>query len=153
LRLCLFQPDNPYNVGSVIRLVACFELPLVIIRPAGFAMTEKALRKTALDYQARAEISQADSFAAFDQDRRIKGRRLILLTTRTSACLYDFAFADNDDLLFGQESSGVPEAVHQAADHRLTIPIAARSLNLALSVAITAAEARRQTGWRPGTAV
>lgn len=149
MRLCLFQPDNPYNVGSVIRVAACFRLDLVIVRPVGFALTEKAIRKTALDYGAKADITQAESFDRFNQERVAKARRLVLLTTKGDQSIWDFPFGEADDLLFGQESAGAPDFVHAAADHRLVIPIAARSLNLAMSVAITAAEARRQTGWRP----
>jgi len=147
MRLALFQPDIPQNLGATLRLVACFEVGLDVIEPCAFPLSDKSLRRAALDYGPLAELKRHDSWENFlAAPERAQGR-LVLLTTRGAAPLTDFVFEPGDTLLFGQESAGAPEAVHARADARVFIPISpkARSLNLVTAAAIALGEALRQT--------
>jgi tRNA (cytidine/uridine-2'-O-)-methyltransferase len=129
----------------VIRLCACFGVPLDVIGPAGFVWDDKRLKRVGMDYLALAEVVRHASWPAFLALRG--GARLVLLTTRGATPLPDFAFSADDILLFGRESAGVPDAVHDAADARVVVPMraAARSLNVAQTAAIALAEGLRQT--------
>lgn len=151
MRLALFQPDIPQNVGACIRLGACFGVPLEIVEPTSFRLDDKALKRAALDYGPLGTVVVRTSWEAFLAAPERVGSRLVLFTTRGATQLHDFAFDPDDTLLFGRESAGVPDAVHAAADARLRIPIRAetRSLNLATSAAVGLWEALRQTGTLP----
>jgi len=144
----LFQPEIPQNTGTIVRLCACLDVPLGIVLPAAFNTSDKGFRRAGMDYIGEAEIHRHRSFTTFERDRQAAGKRLVLLTTKGAASLYDFAFRADDVLLFGRESAGAPPYVHDAADARLKIPMRAglRSLNIAVSVALTLGEALRQTG-------
>lgn len=154
MRCALFQPDIPQNLGAAIRNAACFACPLDIIEPCGFALTDKALKRAAMDYADLAQISRIASWAAFHDRLRAENRRLVLFTTKGATPLDAFAFQSADILLFGRESAGVPDEVHEAADCRVAIALAprARSLNLSVSLGIALFEARRQLGWSDGEA-
>lgn len=143
LEIALYQPDIAANTGTIARLCACFGLPLTIIEPAGFVWSDSALRRAGMDYLAQADIRRAADWAAFRADKA--GRRLVLLTTKAALPHVEFSFADDDVLLFGRESSGVPEEVHAVCE-RVTIPMqpGMRSLNVAMASAIVVAEAMRQ---------
>ena len=147
LHIALYQPDIPGNAGSILRLAACLDLTVDIIEPAGFDMSNRALKRAGMDYLEMAALTRHVSWESFEVWRAEQGRRLVLFSTKASATYTDFAFAPGDVLLFGRESAGVPDHVHDAADARLTIPMrsGARSLNLALSTAMAAGEAIRQT--------
>lgn len=147
MRLALYQPDIPQNVGAAIRAAACFGVRPEIIEPCGFPLDSREIRRVAMDYGALAPPAAHHSWTAFAES--LNGQRLILLTTKGAQSLWDFRFAQDDVLLMGRESEGAPPAVHEAADARLRIPIAptARSLNLATAAAVALAEARRQIGW------
>ena len=148
MRLALYEPDIPQNAGTILRLAACLGVAVDVIQPAGFDMTDRALRRAGLDYLAHVEIEQHQSFAAFDAVRRSRGSRLVLLTTRGAVAYTDFAFVQMDTLLLGRESAGVPQAVHAIADASVRIPIrdGLRSLNVAVAAAMVLGEALRQTG-------
>ena len=150
LRLALFEPDIPQNTGALLRLAACFAVPVDLIEPFGFVFDDRRLRRAALDYGELATICRHRSWSAF-LARRDAASRLVLLTTRGSTALHRFAFAAGDTLLLGRESAGVPDFVHRAAGARVVIPMraGARSLNVALAGAIALAEALRQTGGLP----
>lgn len=149
--LALYQPDIPQNTGTILRLAACMSVPVHIIHPTGFAFTDARLKRAGMDYAARAERYEHDSFSAFQQYVRDKGRRVALLTTKAQTSLYDTAFAENDILLLGRESAGVPDAVAASADLRLRLPMHPdfRSLNVALAASMALGEALRQTGGLP----
>lgn len=151
MRIALYEPDIPQNTGTILRLGACLGLPVDIIEPAGFPVTDRAFRRAGMDYLDRVSITRHGSFADFEDWRRREGLKLVLLTTAAERSYLDHAFAADQVLLFGRESAGVPEAVHKAADARLRIPIAEglRSLNVAMAVALVAGEALRQTGAFP----
>jgi tRNA (cytidine/uridine-2'-O-)-methyltransferase len=151
MRIALYEPDIPQNTGTILRLCACLQLEAHIIEPAGFPVTDRAFRRAGMDYLDRVSIARHSSFEAFEHWRRAEQLQLVLLTTAAETSYLDHAFRDDQVLLFGRESAGVPAAVHAAADARLRIPIAEglRSLNVAMAVALVAGEALRQTGGFP----
>jgi tRNA (cytidine/uridine-2'-O-)-methyltransferase len=151
MRIALYEPDIPQNTGTILRLAACLGLPVDIIEPAGFPVTDRAFRRAGMDYLDRVSITRHGSFSDFEDWRRREGLKLVLLTTAAERSYLDHAFAADQVLLFGRESAGVPQAVHKAADARLRIPIAEglRSLNIAMAAAMVAGEALRQTGGFP----
>jgi tRNA (cytidine/uridine-2'-O-)-methyltransferase len=146
MRLALFQPDIPQNVGACIRLSACFGVGLHVIEPTGFGFDDRAMKRAALDYGPISHMTRHTDWAAFQRDRPVG--RLILFTTRGATPLPDFAFQSDDALLFGKETAGAPDYVHAAADARVVIPLRpeARSLNLAVTAGIALWEGLRQTG-------
>lgn len=148
LRIALYQPDIAGNTGTILRFAACLGLGVDIIEPAGFPLSDRALKRAGMDYLEMAALTRHVDWHAFEDWRRANGRRLVLLTTKAATVYTGFALAEGDILLFGRESAGVPDPVHQAADARLTIPMqpGARSINVALSVAMVAGEAIRQLG-------
>jgi tRNA (cytidine/uridine-2'-O-)-methyltransferase len=148
MRLALYEPDIPQNTGTILRLAACLGVPVDMIGPAGFDLTDRALKRAGLDYLQHVELARHESFAAFDMARRSAGSRLVLLSTRGEVPYTSFTFRDGDTLLLGRESAGVPEAVHAIADARVRIPMLAglRSLNVAVAAAMVLGEALRQTG-------
>jgi tRNA (cytidine/uridine-2'-O-)-methyltransferase len=151
MRIALYEPDIPQNTGTILRLAACLGLPVDIIEPAGFPVTDRAFRRAGMDYLDRVSITRHGSFSDFEDWRRREGLKLVLLTTAAERSYLNHAFAADQVLLFGRESAGVPETVHKAADARLRIPIAEglRSLNIAMAAAMVAGEALRQTGGFP----
>ena len=146
LRIALYQPDIPQNTGTLLRLGACLDIPVDIIGPAGFTMNEKAFRRAGMDYLERATMSRHASWDAFIRCPAVSGGRLVLLTTKSSFPYTAFEVRENDILLLGRESSGVPDAVHAAVTRRITIPMrdGARSLNMAVAAAMVVGEALRQ---------
>jgi len=148
LRIALYQPDIAGNTGTILRFAACLGLGVDIIEPAGFPLSDKALKRAGMDYLEMAALTRHVDWQAFKDWRKASAHRLVLLSTKATAAYTGFTFADGDILLFGRESAGVPDPVHQAADARLTIPMqgTARSINVALSVAMVAGEAIRQLG-------
>jgi tRNA (cytidine/uridine-2'-O-)-methyltransferase len=153
MRLALFEPDIPQNLGAFIRLAACLDVPLDVIEPCGFPVDDKRIRRAAMDYYDLATIVRHASWAAFRRDQ-LGGQgagRLVLLTTKGAVPFPDVAFEAGDILLLGRESAGVPDEIHDAADVRLRIPLqqGARSLNVALAAAMVLSEGLRQTAGFP----
>jgi tRNA (cytidine/uridine-2'-O-)-methyltransferase len=148
MRIALYEPDIPQNTGTILRLGACLGVPVDVIAPTGFDMTDRTLRRAGLDYLPHVEIVRHPSFAEFEAARRLRTCRLVLLTTRGSMTYTSFAFRPDDTLLLGRESAGVPDPVHELADARLRIPMqpGLRSLNVAVACAMVLGEALRQTG-------
>lgn len=144
MRLALFEPDIPPNLGTILRLGACLETPVHVIEPCGFPFSVQAIRRSAMDYLEHAEIHRHDSWQHFLAER--PAGRLVLMTTKAAIPYTDFRFAPGDILLFGRESKGAPDYVHAAADARLLIPIrpGLRSINVATAAAIVLGEALRQ---------
>jgi len=146
MRLALFQPVIPQNVGACIRLSACFGVGLHVIEPVGFRFDSAALKRAALDYGPLGHMTRHASWDAFQADR--PPGRLVLFTTTGATPLHRFVFQPDDILLFGNETAGAPNEVHALADARLVIPLrpGARSLNLSVSAGIGLFEGLRQTG-------
>lgn len=144
MRLALYEPDIPQNTGTLMRLAACFNLPVDIIEPCGFIFNDQKMRRAGMDYLDIVDYTRHDSWEKFYARRQ---GRIVLLTTKGSEPYQKFTFRNDDILLLGRESAGVPDFVHQAADARLRIPMRpeARSINVAVSGAIVLGEALRQT--------
>ncbi len=149
MRLALYEPDIPQNLGAFIRLAAGMAVPLDIIEPCGFPLDDKRIRRAAMDYYDLARITRHASWQAFLLDRAAQRpeARLVLLTTAGDATFPEVTFQPGDILLMGRESAGVPQDVHNSADLRLRIPLqpGARSLNVALAAAMVLSEGLRQT--------
>lgn len=146
MRLALFQPAIPQNVGACIRLGACFGVELHVIEPTGFRFDDRAMKRAALDYGPLGHMIRHPGWDDFQRDRG--PGRLILFTTKGATPLNAFRFEADDTLLFGSESTGAPDYVHAASDARVVIPLRpeARSLNLSVSAGIALWEGLRQTG-------
>ncbi len=151
MRVALYQPEIAGNVGAILRLSACFAVPVDIIMPCGFAFSDAKLKRAAMDYGAAADVTRHAAFADFDAACRAEGRRIVLMSSHASVRLPHVAFQPDDVLLMGSESAGVPDDVRDQADVRVRIPMAAgfRSLNIAVSTGIALSEALRQTGQYP----
>jgi tRNA (cytidine/uridine-2'-O-)-methyltransferase len=146
MRIALYQPDIPQNTGTILRLCACLGIEAHIIEPAGFDASDRAFRRAGLDYLDQVRLVRHTAWAAFEAWRRREQMRLVLFTTKAVTPYLDHRFRADEVLLFGRESSGVPEEVRTAADARLLIPMrpGLRSLNVALAAAMAASEAMRQ---------
>jgi len=144
MRLATFQPDIPQNLGAMIRLCACFGVPIDVIGPCGFPFSVKSLRRSAMDYADIADIHHHADFRTFERD--IRPARLIVLTTGSTQSLWDFNFSGDDILLVGRESAGVTQEVLDRADESLFLPMpgGGRSLNVAQCAGIALSEALRQ---------
>ena len=148
MRIALYQPEIPGNVGAILRIAACFSVGVDIIEPCGFVFSDARMKRAGMDYIDHvAIVHHADwnSFAASVQGR------LILLSSKALTRLTDFDFQESDVLLMGQESAGVPDGVRAACAARVRIPLnpAVRSLNISVATGIALAEALRQTGRLP----
>jgi tRNA (cytidine/uridine-2'-O-)-methyltransferase len=148
MEIALYEPDIPQNTGTILRLGACLGVPVHIIEPAGFPVSDRAFRRAGLDYLDAVRIERHISFDAFEAWRRAQSRRLVLLTTRAETAYPAFSFRERDLLMVGRESSGVPDRVHGSADAALRIPMqdGQRSLNIAVALSMVLGEALRQTG-------
>jgi len=144
-KIALFEPDIPQNTAAIIRTCACLGAKLEIIEPCGFLLNDKRLKRVVMDYIDEKEIKFYQSLDHFFQSK--KNQRIILMTTKASKSYTKFKFNKNDTILFGRESAGVPEKVHDTIKNKLKIPMQnnARSLNIATSVAIILAETLKQT--------
>ncbi len=147
MRIALYQPEIPGNVGAILRLSACLGVAVDIIEPTGFVWSDTRLKRAAMDYLDHVTLARHADWAAF---RGQATGRIVLLSSKASVRLPDFAFEPGDMLLMGQESAGVPDSVRAACDASVRIPLnpAVRSLNVAVAAGIALGEAVRQTnGW------
>ena len=146
LRLALFEPDIPQNTGAVLRLAACLGISVDIIEPCGFVFSKSRIRRTGMDYLDYVDFKLHQSWEAFCNSRNESNGRLLLLTTMSNQSYTSFKFHDQDTLLLGRESAGVPKKVHHTVDARLTIPMARnmRSLNVTHAASMVLGEALRQ---------
>ena len=145
MRLALFQPDIPGNVGTILRLAACLDVGVDIIEPCGFPFSDRALKRAGMDYLEQSDFERHADWHAFRAAHPQK--RLILFSTKGALPYTDAIYEADDILLLGSESAGAPNFVHQAADLILRIPLrtGTRSLNVAVTAGIVLAEALRQT--------
>ena len=144
-KIALYEPDIPQNTAAIIRTCACLGAKLEIIEPCGFLFSDKRFKRVVMDYMDEKTIEFYQSSEHFFNSK--KNERIILMTTKGSISYSKFKFETNDTILFGRESAGVPEKIHEKVNHRLKIPMVKdkRSLNLASSVAIILAESLKQT--------
>ena len=143
-KIALYEPDIPQNTAAIIRTCACLGAKLEIIEPCGFHLSDKRFKRVVMDYMDWDKINIYQSSDKFFEAK--KNQRIVLMTTKASVSYTEFKFEKNDTILFGRESAGVPESVHQLINDRLKIPMNenTRSLNIASSVAIILAESLRQ---------
>lgn len=146
----MFQPEIPQNTGTLLRLGACLDVPVDIIEPCGFVLSDRRMRRAGMDYIDSANYQRHSSWAEF-QNQNLAARR-ILLTPHTDVSFLDFVFYPNDILLLGRESDGVPADVMHHLEHKVMIPmnIHCRSINVAIAASIVLTEALRQTDLFPG---
>ncbi len=145
LKIALYEPDIPQNTAAIIRTCACLGAQLEIIEPCGFLLSDKRFKRVVMDYMEEKDIKFYKSSNDFFKYK--ESQRIILMTTKASISYTKFKFDENDTILFGRESAGVPESMHKLIKNRLKIPMKneKRSLNIASSVAIILAESLRQT--------
>ena len=145
-KIALFEPDIPQNTAAIIRTCACLGAKLEIIEPCGFLLSDKRFKRVVMDYMDEKKIKYFSSSEEFFENK--KNQRIILMTTKASVSYTKFRFHQNDTILFGRESAGVPKNIHKLIKNRLMIPMKnnTRSLNIASSVAIILAESLKQTG-------
>ena len=144
ISIALYKPDIPQNTASIIRFSACYGINVHIIEPCGFNLNDSRFKRVVMDYINLVEISRYYDFQ--DLVKKNKNSRIILMTTKAKKSVFKFDFKKNDIILLGRESKGVPEFIHNFLNNKIKIPIAnkSRSLNVAISAAISATEALRQ---------
>ncbi|MDQ1196252.1 tRNA (cytidine(34)-2'-O)-methyltransferase [Agrobacterium sp. SORGH_AS 787] len=149
IRIALYQPDIPGNTGTILRLAACLGVGVDIIEPAGFDISDRNLKRAGMDYIAAAALTRHVNWDRFEAWRATTGRRLVLASTKAALPYTKIAYRPDDILLFGRESAGVPDHVHDKADERVLIPMVEgqRSINVAMSAAMITGEVLRQTFW------
>tara|TARA_A100001388_G_scaffold272407_1_gene252663 strand:+ start:28 stop:501 length:474 start_codon:yes stop_codon:yes gene_type:complete len=143
-KIALYEPDIPQNTASIVRTCSCLGAQLEIIEPCGFLLSDKRFKRVVMDYMDIKNISYYKNYEEFFEIK--KNERVILITTKADKTYTSFSFRKNDTILFGRESSGVPDHIHKIVNERLKIPMIKnkRSLNLATSVGIVLAEQIRQ---------
>lgn len=152
LHIALYEPEIPPNTGNIIRLCANTGAQLHLIEPLGFNLDDKQLRRAGLDYHEFADLKTWENYDVFLE--AMGGQRIFAFSTRGTSRYSDACFGDNDVLLFGPETRGLPQAILDSlpADQCLRLPMLpdSRSLNLSNVVAITVYEAWRQLGFADG---
>ncbi|MDB3895343.1 tRNA (cytidine(34)-2'-O)-methyltransferase [Candidatus Pelagibacter sp.] len=145
-KIALYEPDIPQNTAAIIRTCACLGAKLEIIEPCGFLLSDNRFKRVVMDYMDWNKIEIYQSSEKFFESK--KNQRIVLMTTKASISYTKFKFEKNDTILFGRESAGVPDNIHQLIKDRLKIPMEndMRSLNISSSVAIVLAESLKQTG-------
>jgi len=146
MRIALYEPDIPQNTGNIFRLSACLGLSIDIIEPTGYIFNDKRFKRSSMDYIKHIEYKRHLDWDSFFKWANKNNFRLILLTTKSDKNYYNYSFKENDILLFGRESAGVPEKIHNEVDEKLTIPMVKelRSINVSSAVALVVGEACRQ---------
>ena len=144
MHIALYKPDIPQNTAAIIRLGACLNLKIHIIKPCGFNLHDSRFKRVVMDYMSMSRIFRYEDYDDFL--KKNKKKRIVLMTTKAKRIYHKFKFKKNDMLLFGRESAGVPKEFHKMLKSKVKIPMnkKTRSLNVAMSVAIVASEALRQ---------
>ena len=147
INIVLYKPDIPQNTAAIVRLSACFNLKIHIIEPCGFNLDDSRFKRVAMDYVNLTHIERYPNFTSF-MTKNLKSR-VVLMTTKSKKIYHNFRFKKNDFLLFGRESAGVPDEIHKKIKDKLNVPLSgkARSLNVAMTVAIVATEALKQNNF------
>jgi len=147
INIVLYKPDIPQNTGAIIRLSACLNLKIHIVEPCGFNLDDSRFKRVAMDYAILGQIIRYPDFENFVK-KNLKSR-IILMTTKSKKMYHHFKFKKNDFILFGRESAGVPNEIHKKIKDKLKVPLSgkARSLNVAMTVAIVATEALKQNNF------
>ena len=143
-KIALYEPDIPQNTASIIRTCSCLGADLEIIEPCGFLFNDKRFKRVVMDYMDEETITFYSSYEDFFKKK--ENQRIILMTTKSSVSYSTFNFKIDDTILFGRESAGVPNKIHNLIKEKLKIPMVnnRRSLNIATSAAIVLSESLRQ---------
>ena len=146
MRIALFEPDIPQNTGNIFRLGACLGIEVDIIEPTGYVFDDKRFKRSSMDYIEHIKYKRYLDWDTFYDWSKKNNFRLILITTKSKQKYTEYQFKNNDILLFGRESAGVPKSVHDIVEEQLTIPMKEnlRSINVSSSVALVVGEACRQ---------
>ena len=147
MHIALYKPDIPQNTAAIIRLGACLNLKIHIVEPCGFNLHDSRFKRVVMDYIGLSKIFRYQDYDDFINKN--KKKRIILMTTKAKKHYHKFKFKKDDMLLFGRESAGVPNNLHETIKDKVKIPMnkKTRSLNVAMSVAIVSAEALRQNNF------
>ena len=147
INIVLYKPDIPQNTAAIVRLSACLNLKIHIIEPCGFSLDDSRFKRVAMDYNKLSQITRYPEFESFI--KKNSKSRIVLMTTKSKKIYHKFKFKKNDFLLFGRESAGVPDEIQKKIKDKLKVPLSekARSLNVAMTVAIVASEALRQNNF------
>ena len=147
INIVLYKPDIPQNTAAIVRLSGCLNLKIHIIEPCGFNLDDSRFKRVVMDYIKLSQIVRYSDFENFTEKN--SKSRIILMTTKSKKIYHKFKFKKNDFLLFGRESAGVPEEIHKKIKDKLKVPLSgkARSLNVAMTVAIVASEALKQNNF------
>jgi len=147
INIVLYKPDIPQNTAAIVRLSACLNLKIHIIEPCGFNLNDSRFKRVAMDYINLSHMAKYPNFETF-VNKNSKSR-MVLMTTKSKKFYHHFKFKKHDFLLFGRESAGVPDEIHKKIKNRLKVPLSekARSLNVAMTVAIVVAEALKQNNF------
>lgn len=152
LHIVLFEPEIPPNTGNIIRLCANTGAALHLVKPLGFSLDDKQLKRAGLDYHEYSTVQVHENWAACKA--ALAGRRLFAITTKGSTRHSDIQFKTDDVFVFGPETRGLPEEIRSefTAEHRLRLPMLpnSRSLNLSNSAAVLLYEAWRQLDFKNG---
>jgi tRNA (cytidine/uridine-2'-O-)-methyltransferase len=147
INIVIYKPDIPQNTAAIVRLSACLNLKVHIIEPCGFNLDDSRFKRVAMDYIKLSRIIRYSGFESFISKN--SKSRIILMTTKSKKNYHQFKYRKNDYLLFGRESAGVPIEIHKIIKDKLKVPLSgkARSLNVAMTVAIVASEALKQNNF------
>ena len=146
MRIALYEPDIPQNTGNIFRLGAWLGINIDIIEPTGYVFDDKRFKRSSMDYINHISYKRHLDWETFSNWSKKNNFRLILLTTKSDKIYYNYNFNNNDILIFGRESAGVPKKVHNIVDEKITIPMVKglRSINVSSAVALVVGEACRQ---------
>ena len=147
INIVLYKPDIPQNTAAIVRLSACLNLKIHIVEPCGFNLDDSRFKRVAMDYINLSQILRYPDFKTFV--KKNSKSRIVLMTTKSKKIYHHFKFKKDDFLLFGRESAGVPDEIHKKIKDKLNVPLSekARSLNVAMTVAIVSAEALKQNNF------
>ena len=147
INIVLYKPDIPQNTAAIVRLSACLNLKIHIIETCGFNLDDSRFKRVVMDYIKLSQMVRYQDFGSFI--RKNSKSRIVLITTKSKKFYHQFKYRKNDFLLFGRESAGVPDEIHKKIKDKLKVPLSgkARSLNVAMTVAIVASEALKQNNF------
>jgi len=137
MHIVLFRPEIPPNTGNIGRSCAATQTPLHLIEPLGFSLDDRYLKRAGLDYWQHVQVKIWPTLEAYLAEDG-QGRRIVLVSSKAACPLQRFTFEAQDSLLFGQESQGLPQSIHERFEQAVRIPMCGvvRSLNLATAAGI-----------------
>lgn len=145
LRLALYEPEIPQNTGTLLRLAACMGMGVDLIEPLGFIWNHPSFRRAVMDYLPHVDVVRHVDFEAFVLSKAQDGGRIVPVVVGGQTSLFEFVFQENDTLLFGKESTGIPhELIQGYPSIHIPMPGKGRSLNLAIAATMATTEAMRQ---------